>query len=200
MLFRSEGFRGAMQSANVLSYRIFVFERRQDGGFVPPPEYPGLAAASAATHDIATLKGLWLGTDIAWRRRLGLYPDRHALEADAAERYRDRRLLLEALVQEGLLTQEQAGTLLREDGEPIYSTELRDGILAYLAGSRARLTLVQLEDVISETEQANLPGTIEAHPNWRRRLSRSLEQILEGEDLRRVAGLVEEGRRRAARA
>jgi 4-alpha-glucanotransferase len=195
-----EGFRGAMQSANVLSYRIFVFERRQDGGFVPPPEYPALAAASAATHDIATLKGFWLGTDIAWRRRLGLYPDRHALEAEAAERYRDRRLLLEALVQERLLTQEQSRTLLREDGGPVYSTELRDAILAYLAGSRSRLMLVQLEDVISETEQANLPGTIEAHPNWRRRLSRSLEQILEGEDLRRVAGLVEEGRRRSARA
>ena len=37
--------------------------------------------------------------------------------------------------------------------------------------------LVQLEDVLSEVEQANLPGTTDAHPNWRRRLSRSLEEI-----------------------
>ena len=194
-----EGFRDAMQSANLLSYRIFVFERRRDGGFVPPPDYPPLAAASVATHDIATLKGFWLGTDIAWRRRLGLYPDPDALVAEAVERNRDRRLLLKALVQEGLLTQEQSRTLLREGGEPVYSTELRDAILAYLARSRARLMLVQLEDVVSESEQANLPGTTEAHPNWRRRLSCSLEQIFQGDDLRHVADLVEEGRRRSAK-
>ena len=66
-------------------------------------EYPPLAAASAATHDIATLKGFWLGRDIDWRRRLDLYPDADAAEADARERSRDRRLLLDALVSEGLL-------------------------------------------------------------------------------------------------
>jgi 4-alpha-glucanotransferase len=194
-----EGFRDTMQSANALSYRVFVFERRPDGGFVPPAEYPPLAAASAATHDLATLKGFWLGGDIGWRRRLSLYPDRHALEAEAAERNRDRRLVLEALVREGLLAQQQIGKFLSEGGEPIYSTELGDAILTYLARSRARLMLVQLEDVISETEQANLPGTIEAHPNWRRHLSRTLENIFEDDDLRRVAGLVEEARRRSAK-
>jgi 4-alpha-glucanotransferase len=98
-----------------------------------------------------------------------------------------------------LLEQQQIGKFLSEGGEPTYSTELRDAILTYLARSRARLMLVQLEDVISETEQANLPGTIEAHPNWRRHLSRSLEDIFESDDLCRVAGLVEEARRRSAR-
>ncbi|HYZ39042.1 MAG TPA: 4-alpha-glucanotransferase, partial [Stellaceae bacterium] len=44
-----EGFRDAMRSANVLSYRVLVFERRDNGSFVPPEEYPALAAASAAT-------------------------------------------------------------------------------------------------------------------------------------------------------
>jgi 4-alpha-glucanotransferase len=193
-----EGFRDMMRAANALSYRIFVFERRKDGSFVPPAEYPPLAAASAATHDIATLKGFWLAGDIAWRRCLGLYPDRRALETEMAERNRDRRLVLEALISEGLLAQEQIGEFLPEDGEPVYSTELRDGVLTYLARSRARLMLVQLEDVISESEQANLPGTTEAHPNWRRRLSRTLEEILDGGDLRRVAGVVEEARRRSA--
>ena len=69
-----DGFRDTMRSANMLSYRIFVFERKSMGHSCRPTEYPALAAASAATHDIATLKGFWLGTDIAWRRRLGLYP------------------------------------------------------------------------------------------------------------------------------
>ena len=54
--------------------------------------------------------------------------------------------------------------------------------------------LVQLEDVLSEVEQANLPGTTDAHPNWRRRLSPSLEEIVRGVELSRVAGLIEEAR------
>jgi 4-alpha-glucanotransferase len=189
-----DGFRDTMRSANILSYRIFVFERRYDGTFVPPAEYPALAAASAATHDIATLKGFWLGSDILWRQRLGLYPDRHAQEAEVAERHRDRSLLLAALVREALIAPAQIGDFLPEGGVPVYTTELAGAILAYLARSRARLMLVQLDDVISEAEQANLPGTTEAHPNWRRRLSRSLEEIESGAELRRVAALIEEAR------
>jgi 4-alpha-glucanotransferase len=194
-----EGFRDTMRSANILSYRIFVFERRDDGTFVPPTQYPALAAASAATHDIATLKGFWLGTDILWRQRLGLYADRHVQQAEAADRHRDRSLLLDALVREGLIAPAQIGEFLPGGDEPVYTTELGDAILAYLARSRARLMLVQLEDVLSEVEQANLPGTIDAHPNWRRRLSRSLEEIDRGSDMRRVATVIEEARSLSAR-
>ncbi len=153
-----------------------------------------------ATHDIATLKGFWLGHDIAWRRNLNLYPDAEAAETEAMERSRDRRLLFEALVREGLLASEDAGQFLSQSGEPVYSTELADAILTYLANSRARLMLVQLEDVVGESEQANLPGTTDAHPNWRRRMSLGLEEIAAGADFRRVTALILEGRRHSARS
>ncbi|HJU16102.1 MAG TPA: 4-alpha-glucanotransferase [Stellaceae bacterium] len=185
-----EGFRESMERAQVLSYRVAMFERRDGGAFVPPREYPPLAAASAATHDIATVKGFWLGTDIAWRCRLSLYPDAEAQDSEARERGRDRRLLLEALVAEGLLAPERFGEFLSEAGEPVYSTELGDAILLYLARSRARLMLVQLEDVIAEGEQANLPGTTDAHPNWRRRMPRSFEDGGGKAELRRIAALI----------
>ena len=194
-----EGFRDAMRSANVLSYRIFVFERKNDGTFVPPARYPALAAASAATHDIATLRGFWVGADIVWRQSLGLYPDQHAHKAEVAERHRDRHLMLDALVREGLIAPARIGEFLPEGEQPVYTTELRDAILAYLARSRARLMLVQLEDVLSEVEQANLPGTTDEHPNWRRRSSRSLEEINRSALPRRVAALIEEERLRSAK-
>ena len=194
-----EGFRETMRSADLLSYRVLVFERRADGSFVPPAEYPALAAASAATHDLATLKGFWLGSDLAWRRRLDLYPDTDAAEADERERSRDRLLLLDALVSERLLAPEQLGQFLSDNDAPIYTTGLGEAILAYLARARTRLMLVQLEDVLAEGEQANLPGTTDAHPNWRRRLSRDLDEIVNGIDLRRVAASIAEGRQRAAR-
>ena len=192
------GFRETMRAANVLSYRVLVFERRRDGCFVPPDEYPPMAAATEATHDIATLKGFWLGRDLAWRRRLNIYPDASAATAEAAERDCDRHLLLEALVREGLLAPEDLGQFLPEDGDPVYSTKLADAILTYLARSRARLMLVQLEDVVGESEQANLPGTTDAHPNWRRRMALRLEEIAAGADLWRVAAATVEGRLRSA--
>jgi (1->4)-alpha-D-glucan 1-alpha-D-glucosylmutase len=59
--------------------------------------------------------------------------------------------------------------------------------------------LVQLEDVAGEVEQANLPGTSDAHPNWRRRLSDMLDDILQGPRMQRIAALMREERGRAAR-
>jgi len=54
--------------------------------------------------------------------------------------------------------------------------------------------LVQLEDVLAEVEQANLPGTTDAHPNWCRQLSRGVEEIVGSGGLHRVAGLIKEAR------
>jgi 4-alpha-glucanotransferase len=193
-----EGFRETMHAANLLSSRIFVFERWGDGSFIPPGDYPPLAAAAAATHDLATLKGFWLGHDIAWRRRLGLYPDAAAEAGEAAERHRDRYLLLDALAREGLFTPERFAEFLSGDGEPAFAPELGEAILLYLARSRARLMLVQIEDVAGEGEQANLPGTIDAHPNWRRRLSSRLEDLLAGPAMARIAALVTSARHQAA--
>ena len=191
------GFRETLQAANMLCYRVVMFERRWDGNFRSPGEYPPLAAASAATHDLATLKGFWLGRDISWRQRLALYPDAAAEAADISERYTARWQLLEALEREGLMPRDRFGEFLPLDGEPVFSGELGEAILVFLARSRARLMLVQLEDIAGELEQANLPGTSDAHPNWRRRLAQRLEDILAGQDLRRIAALVGTERRRA---
>jgi 4-alpha-glucanotransferase len=193
-----EGFRERMQRASVLSYRVSAFERRADGGFLAPGQYPPLAAATAATHDLATLKGFWLGRDIQWRQRLGLYPDAAAAATETAERHRDRRLLLDALAGEGLLAPAQFAAFLPAVGAPAWRPELGEAILVYLARSRARLALVQLEDVAGEEEQANLPGTTDGHPNWRRRLSPPLEELLAGPALARIAALVGAARRQAA--
>jgi (1->4)-alpha-D-glucan 1-alpha-D-glucosylmutase len=108
-------------------------------------------------------------------------------------------LLLQALVAEGLLAPERLGEFLSDRGTPTYTPELGDAILSYLARSRARLMLVQLEDVVGESEQANLPGTTDEHPNWRRRLSLDLDEIIDGTRLWQVAALATEGRLRAAR-
>lgn len=192
-----DGFRETMQAAAVLSYRVFMFERRWDASYLSPGEYPELAAASAATHDLATLKGFWLGRDIEWRQRLALYPDDAAAATEATERRRDRRLLLEALAREGLLAPERVGEFLPNDDDPIYGEDLGAAILVYLARSRARLMLVQVEDALGEAEQANLPGTTTGHPNWRRRLPVTVDDLFAGSTLARIAAAVDDARRNA---
>jgi 4-alpha-glucanotransferase len=173
-----EGFRERLVSANILSYRLLVFERRPDGSFLPPEAYPPLAAASVGTHDVATLKGFWLGRDLAWRDELDLYPDEQRRVADRDDRARQRRLLLDALIKQGVLPPHLSAELLPTDDSPIYRFELALAAHRYLGKSPARLMLVQLEDAMSEEEQVNLPGTIDEHPNWRRKLPLSVAELL----------------------
>jgi 4-alpha-glucanotransferase len=48
-------------------------------------------------------------------------------------------------------------------------------VLAFLGRSRARLVLVNLEDLWGETQAQNVPGTGVAYGNWRHRARYSLE-------------------------
>ena len=160
------GFRERMAAANVLSYRVLYFEKDGDR-FKGPSEYPKLALACATTHDLATLTGFWQEADIDLKQRLNLYPSAEALANERAERANDRRLLLHALAHEGLLP---AGLNPdRAEAEPL-PPALSAALHAYLARSEAALLLVQVDDLAEESEQINVPGTVDERPNWRRRL------------------------------
>jgi 4-alpha-glucanotransferase len=188
------GFREAMAESAVLSYRVLVFERNHDGGFLSPECYPALATASFSTHDIATLRGFWLGRDIDWRRTLDLYPNAEAAEVDRQERRRTRRRLLEALIRAAALPPEAAARLLPDDDDPVYAPELAEAVYRFLGHSPARLVLLPIEDALGESEQANLPGTIAGHPNWQRKLSLALEEIAGNAAFARIASALDEAR------
>ena len=36
---------------------------------------------------------------------------------------------------------------------------------------------MQLEDIAAEVEQMNLPGTVDEHPNWRRKLAKDTDAL-----------------------
>ena len=167
------GFRERMAKANVLSYRVLYFEKDGDR-FKTPAEYPGLALACVTTHDLATLVGFWQGSDLELKRRLNLYPSDEAQRDDESVRRLDKRLLLRALAGEGLLPD----GIDSEDaaGAPM-SPALMAALHGYLARSPARILLVQIDDLMQEAEQINLPGTVFERPNWRRRLSMPVDQL-----------------------
>ena len=188
------GFREAMRETRVLSYRLVLFERGRGGRFLPPEDYPELATASFSTHDLATLRGFWLGRDLEWRKLLDLYPSADMAEKDRQERRRDRRRLLDALIQAGTLAPEAAKRLLPNDDEPVFEPELAEAVHRFLGRTKSRLTLMQVEDAVGELEQANLPGTVYEHPNWRRKLSLALDQMLHDPLFLRITAAIAEAR------
>ena len=172
------GFRPALRQAGILSCRVLSFERTDDGSFKPPARYPALAAASAGTHDLAPIKAWWLGADIRLREALGQYPDPSMRDGEAADRDRDRPRLLALLRQLGLLTEDAAAALLPEPGRPVFEPALTVAIHRFLQRTPCALVLYQAEDLLGCVEMVNLPGTVDEHPNWRRRLGGPVASLL----------------------
>jgi 4-alpha-glucanotransferase len=51
------------------------------------------------------------------------------------------------------------------------------GVARFLTRTRSRLMAISLEDLLQVAEQPNIPGTVDQHPNWRRRLPVELDEI-----------------------
>ena len=185
------GFRERMAGANVLSCRVLYFELEHDR-VRRPAEFPELASVSVATHDLATLRGYWTGDDIASRARLGMFKSPEEEQQAGTDRARDKRLLLRALSQEGLLPDESA---TMGAGPSEWTPKLSIAIHTYLARSRSRLFMVQLDDLSSEQHQANLPGSTVGYPNWRKRLDRSLEDLMADDEVREAMTAIARERR-----
>ena len=46
------------------------------------------------------------------------------------------------------------------------------------------MAMLPIEDVPALPEQPNLPGTIDTHPNWRRRLPQAVDQVLDAPEVK----------------
>ncbi len=185
--------RDRLGPAGILSYRVFYFEREQWGGWKPPAHYPAQALAVATTHDLPTLAGYWDGVDIDTRSALGFFPSDHARQAMWAERQREKSGILAALKAEGLLP-----SCVSDDPvhTPTMTPELVACIHQYLARSPAWMVLANLEDLIGTRVQTNLPGTVDQHPNWSRKVGVTVEDLAQDARVERLAALLREIRPR----
>lgn len=161
-----KGFREIMQAHRIQSYRVLMFER-DASGFRAPAEWPVDALACVATHDTATFAGWWRGTDIDVRRQLRLY-DEPTAEAVRLQRATERGEL-------AALLRHQRLSLARRNTR--YSADLAAAVHRLAASAPCRLFVAQLEDLLGVAEQPNVPGTVDEHPNWRRRLPVDIEEL-----------------------
>jgi 4-alpha-glucanotransferase len=191
-----EGFREVMREMEIQSYRVFFFEKRKDR-FLPPDAYPREALACITTHDLQTLAGWWSGRDLAMRLEIGLLkPD--GAEAAYAERAHERRRVLGLLEEQGLLPPELA-PLMRgeEEAAPDLPESFAVALHRLVARTPSRLFVVPAEDLIGSAEQVNVPGTMDEHPNWRRKLPVALDELTEQPMLRAIVAVLNEERPRS---
>lgn len=170
-----DGFREAITRRGLWTYRVMQFERDHSGAFKPPSEYPSQALATFNTHDLPTFRGWREGRDLSVRRALGL-----AGESEQ-EREHSRRVLMDMLA--------------RFAGE--FAADRFAAAASFLAETPSRLVMVAAEDLFDVAEQVNLPGTIDEHPNWRRKLPVRLEDWADQATFRDVVSVFERKHRSA---
>ena len=140
--------RSELRERRVLSYRLLWFEPDR------PATWPAQALGSVTTHDLPTVAGVWSGADLRAQEDLGLAPNQ-----EGAAAMRDR------------LT-DWAGV---SAGAP--SEEVVRGAYRSLAEAPCAVLTATLEDAMVVEERPNLPGTVDAWPNWRIALPRPLEDL-----------------------
>ncbi len=159
-----DGFRETMRSHGFYGYSVMQYEKDAQGAFRSPEDGPEQVLSCFATHDTPTVRGYETGRDIDWWHRLDW------IDAATATDLHDTRA-------------NEVATFRQED-------DFQVKVHTHLAQSKAGLVAVQLDDVLDTIEAQNLPGTIDEHPNWRRKYDVTLEDLPTDTGLRDTAKIM----------
>ncbi len=128
------------------------------------PPAPRRSLACLNTHDMPPFASFWSGREIDDRVSLGIL-SRQGRWRERRSRAAVRRALVEFLRKTRCL-----------EGKPTVERALR-ACIRFLARSRARFALINLEDLWLETRPQNVPGTGAEQPNWRGRAAYPVESL-----------------------
>ena len=122
-------------------------------------------------------------------------------EQQRALRRRDRAEILAALSRENLIDADSAqqDDSRSETDINALSQQLFVALQRFLARSEACLMMVQLEDILGQTQQINVPGTIAEYPNWRHKIPLDLEDWRSLGNIEHFAATISQERARSAR-
>ncbi|ASP19486.1 4-alpha-glucanotransferase [Antarctobacter heliothermus] len=157
-----DGFREKLNGAGLLSYAVWQYETPGDGQLCPPRDLRPFALACFGTHDTPTIKGFWYGQDIAWWQRMGWLSGG------------------ETSARHDLRARQRQGLRAMCDLPPLATPEtIAASVQAKLCTAPSALVALQLDDLLGGLEAQNLPGTVDQHPNWRRRNPVTVERLSE---------------------
>jgi 4-alpha-glucanotransferase len=167
------GFRDRLGQTGIYGMSVLWFERDADR-FTGPLRWPVDTVAMTSTHDLPPVAAWWRGTDIDARMKCGWV--RNA-ESERTTRRKDREALWTAFASVDASERRLPGA----DETP----RVVNAAVRFIAATPSRLALLPLEDALGLEAQPNLPGTIDEHPNWRRRYDCDAATMLDAPDVRR---------------
>jgi len=159
-----DGLRHEMGQASLMGCAIAIIERDSHGGILPLETIREFSLAAFSNHDFPTLAGFWDGQDFEWREALGISADNDRLAYEKERREKDKAFMVY-----------QAG--LDNNTSSRFSAELSAKLHGTLGNCPALAVAVQLEDLLLQREQPNVPGTTNEQPNWRRKYNAPLEDL-----------------------
>lgn len=131
----------------------------------PVQDFPYLGVGTSSTHDQVTVAGLLTGHDVAELKRIGK-------SADWAQIARIRRELCE------MAHVDPSKPLDQITGEDVHAAVIER--YRMLRSAPSLLVLVSLDDAAQVKERPNMPGTVDAYPNWKFALPAPVEDIMTG--------------------
>ena len=168
-----DGLREDMAASGLLGCRVAMFERcGAPPAFRPGAAFDHLSLAAFSSHDLPAWAGWRAGRDLDWWARIGQLP-----KADLPAAHNAR-----------------AAEVAAFDTCHGTANATPDALHRMLAHSAAALVALQAEDIFGLIEQPNLPGTIDAHPNWRRRLPVAAADLGRHPAILRTAALMDRTR------
>lgn len=181
-----------LRDGGIYSWKVLYFEQGNIDQYRSPKAWPRQSIASATTHDLPTLRGFWNAGDLLLGERLGLYPDKLVLDKLYQDRIRQKQALLNALHQYGCLPKStgKKASLMK------MTPTLNRGLQRFIADSSSALLGLQLEDWLDMEKPVNVPGTNEQYPNWRRKLTMTLEAMFADQRINRLIKNIDQRRRR----
>ncbi|MDH2998798.1 4-alpha-glucanotransferase [Pasteurellaceae bacterium LFhippo2] len=162
-----EGMLEALEEKGILAFNVFYFEF-ENGESKALENYPYQAMTALSTHDLPTIKGYWQSYDFELGEKYNVYPSEDVLTYLKQNRAESKAAFRKAV--------EASGLKLEKDSENM-SRRFSHQLQSYVANTNSALYGTQPEDWLNMLEPVNIPGTSSEYPNWRRKLSKTTEQI-----------------------
>lgn len=179
------GFRQRLATRGILGMQVVWFEQDEEQRYLAASDWSPDAMATTSTHDLPTVAGWWAGRDIEWRSSLGLLKATQSADSERQARRWERARLAGTL---GLLGSTPTTETL--DAADFTASQVLDACARHLGRTPAPLILLPVEDILGLEEQANLPNTVDEHPNWCRRWAAESDLLLASDEVhRRLAEL-----------
>ncbi|KIE96115.1 putative 4-alpha-glucanotransferase [Actinobacillus pleuropneumoniae] len=178
-----KGMLQKLEDKGILAYNIFYFEWDQHGS-KPLANYPYQAMTTLSTHDLPTLQGYWKGYDFDLGKKFGVYPSEKVLNILKQSRHFNKEAIRQAVEKVQDLAKDSEGVNLKF----VHQLQM------YVADTNSALFGTQPEDWLNMLEPVNIPGTSNEYPNWRRKLSHTINEIFNHEQINQLLDAFEQKR------